>query len=53
MDEAGSALTINAHGTELTADYVSAKISQITGIKLDKLQADEDKKLADIEQELH
>jgi ATP-dependent Clp protease ATP-binding subunit ClpC len=53
VDEAGSALAIDAPGTELTADHVTAKISQITGIKLDKLQADEAKKLALMEQELH
>ncbi len=37
IDEAGSALAIDFPGTELTAEHINSKISQMTGIKLDKL----------------
>ncbi|HEY9787020.1 MAG TPA: ATP-dependent Clp protease ATP-binding subunit [Candidatus Obscuribacterales bacterium] len=53
VDEAGSALAIDAPGTELKAEHIYAKISQMTGIKVDKLQSDEANRLAKMESKLH
>ncbi len=53
IDEAGSALAIDFPGTELTAEHINSKISQMTGIKLDKLTADESARLSKMEDSLH
>jgi ATP-dependent Clp protease ATP-binding subunit ClpC len=48
IDEAGAALAI-----ELTSEHINSKISQMTGIKLDKLTADESERLSKMEDNLH
>lgn len=53
IDEACSALAIDFPGTELSVENINAKVSQMTGIKLDKLNADESSRLSNMEAELH
>ncbi len=53
VDEAASALAIDAPGSTLGEEHVCAKVSQLSGVKLDKLQADEANRLARMEDKLH
>ncbi len=53
LDEAGSALAIDCPGGELLLDHIRVQISQMTGIKVDKLGQDESARLARMEEELH
>lgn len=53
IDEACSALAIDDPGTELKVEHINSKISQMTGIKLDKISQDEAKRLSKMEEALH